>query len=75
MRGLGFCFHPFFQQKINGKATMLAQKCLECGHCVTLYPEDAFTMSGYDMNEVKTYDKSIFGIDEDILLNTIKYFR
>ncbi|ROR25848.1 4Fe-4S dicluster protein [Mobilisporobacter senegalensis] len=46
----------------NGKVTMLAEKCLECGHCVAICPKDAFTMSGYDMDEVKTYDKNIFGI-------------
>ena len=59
----------------NGKVTMMADKCLECGHCVAICPKDAFTMSGYDMNEVKTYDKSIFGIDDDILLNTIQFRR
>lgn len=59
----------------KGKAEMLAEKCLECGHCVAVCPEDAFTMSGYDMNEVKPYEKNIFGIDEDILLNTIKFRR
>jgi len=59
----------------NGKATMMAEKCLECGHCVAICPKDAFTMRGYDMQEVKTYDKNIFGIDEDILLNTIQFRR
>lgn len=76
--GCGLCckdcpHHVLVLQK--GKATMLAEKCLECGHCVAICPKDAFTMSGYDMNEVKTYDKNLFGIDEDILLNTIKFRR
>lgn len=59
----------------DGKAATLAEKCLECGHCVAICPKDAITMSGYDMDEVKTYDINIFGIDEDILLNTIKFRR
>lgn len=59
----------------NGKAAMLAEKCLECGHCVAICPKGAFSMSGYDMHEVKAYDKNIFGIDEDLLLNTIQFRR
>ncbi|WMC91421.1 nitroreductase family protein [Kineothrix sp. MB12-C1] len=59
----------------KGKAAILAEKCLECGHCVAICPTEAFTMSGYDMDEVKTYDKNSFGIDEDILLNTIQFRR
>lgn len=59
----------------NEKAAIMAEKCLECGHCVAICPKNAFTMSGYDMNEVKTYDKNIFGNDEDILLNTIQFRR
>lgn len=59
----------------NGKATMIAEKCLECGHCVAICPEYAVTMSGYDMNDVKTYDENNFGIDEEVFLNTLKFRR
>jgi len=76
--GCGLCCKDCPQHVLvlqNGKATMLAERCLECGHCVAICPKNAFTMSGYDMHEVKTYDKSTFGIDEDILLNTIQFRR
>lgn len=76
--GCGLCCKDCPHQVLvlkNGKAAMLAEKCLECGHCVAICPKEAFTMSGYDMNEVKAYDKNCFGIDEDILLNTIQFRR
>lgn len=76
--GCGICCKDCPQHVLelqNGKATMLAEQCLECGHCVAICPKDAFTMSGYDMNEVKSYDKNTFGMDEDILLNTIQFRR
>ncbi|WP_101696249.1 nitroreductase family protein [Clostridium minihomine] len=59
----------------NGKAVMLAEQCLECGHCVAICPKDAVTMNGYDMNEVKAYDKNSFGMNEDVFLNTIQFRR
>lgn len=59
----------------NGKAIMSREKCLECGHCVAICPKEAFSMDGYDMNEVKSYDKSTFGVDSDVLLNTIQFRR
>ncbi|MFT4104734.1 MAG: nitroreductase family protein [Lacrimispora sp.] len=76
--GCGLCCKDCTSRVIvlqKGKAVMMAEKCLECGHCVAVCPTDAFTMSGYDMSEVKPYDENVFGIDEDILLNTIKFRR
>jgi len=76
--GCGICCTDCPQRVLklhNGKAQVTADKCLECGHCVAICPEDAFTMNGYEMKDVKTYDKNTFGIDADTLLNTIKFRR
>lgn len=59
----------------EGKAILLSEVCLKCGHCIAICPQAAVSISGYDMNEVKPYDKTSFGIDSDILLNTIKFRR
>lgn len=59
----------------NGKATVMSDQCLKCGHCIAICPRDAFIISGYDMEEVKPYDEQNFGINENVLLNTIKFRR
>ena len=74
----GLCFKDCPSRVLgmqNGEATVMSEKCLKCGHCIAICPKDAFTFSGYDMKEVITYDKKTFGIDEDILLNAIKFRR
>ncbi|MDR2480018.1 MAG: 4Fe-4S dicluster domain-containing protein [Treponema sp.] len=52
----------------DGKAALLSDTCLMCGHCIAICPQAAVTIRGYDMNEVKAYDKTGFGIDSDVLL-------
>lgn len=59
----------------NRKAAVMSDQCLKCGHCIAICPKDAFTISGYDMKEVKPYDEKNFGIDENILLNAIQFRR
>jgi nitroreductase/NAD-dependent dihydropyrimidine dehydrogenase PreA subunit len=59
----------------DGKAALLSDTCLLCGHCIAICPQSAVTISGYDMNEVKAYDKTNFGIDSDVLLNIIQFRR
>ena len=59
----------------DGKAALLSDLCLKCGHCIAICPVSAVAISGYDMSEVITYDKTGFGIDSDVLLNTIKFRR
>lgn len=58
-----------------GKAIMTADQCLECGHCVAICPKDAITMNTYDKTEAKSYDRSTFGLNDQVLLNTIKFRR
>lgn len=58
-----------------GKAALLSDICLKCGHCIAICPVSAVSISGYDMNEVVAYDKTCFGLDSDVLLNTIKFRR
>jgi nitroreductase/NAD-dependent dihydropyrimidine dehydrogenase PreA subunit len=59
----------------DGKAALLSDTCLLCGHCIAICPQSAVTICGYDMNEVKAYNKTNFGIDSDVLLNTIQFRR
>ena len=59
----------------NGKAAVLSDQCLKCGHCIAICPQGAVAMDGLDMNEVKPYTKSNFGIKDDVLLNTLKFRR
>jgi nitroreductase/NAD-dependent dihydropyrimidine dehydrogenase PreA subunit len=59
----------------NEKSAVMSDQCLKCGHCVAICPKDAFSISGYDMKEVKQYDNNKFGINADILLNTIQFRR
>lgn len=59
----------------GGKAAVLSDLCLKCGHCIAICPQSAVAIGGYDMNEVKAYGKINFGIDGDVLLNTIKCRR
>lgn len=59
----------------DGKAALLSDMCLKCGHCIAICPVSAVSISGYDMNEVIAYDKTSFGIGSDIFLNTLKFRR
>lgn len=59
----------------NGKAAVMSDQCLKCGHCVAICPTEAFTISGYDMKEVKPYDKESFSIGEHTLLNSLQFRR
>jgi nitroreductase/NAD-dependent dihydropyrimidine dehydrogenase PreA subunit len=68
------CPHHVLELR-DGKAALLSDTCLHCGHCIAICPRSAVTISGYDMNEVKAYDKTGFGIDSDVLFNTIQFRR
>jgi len=59
----------------DGKAVVLSDRCLKCGHCIAICPKGAVSMSGLDMKEVKPYSKKDFGLNEDVLLNTLKFRR
>ncbi|MGL4392780.1 MAG: nitroreductase family protein, partial [Fusobacteriaceae bacterium] len=36
----------------NGKAKLINEKCIECGHCVAVCPVNAISIENYDMGEV-----------------------
>jgi nitroreductase/Pyruvate/2-oxoacid:ferredoxin oxidoreductase delta subunit len=59
----------------GGRAVLLSDMCLKCGHCIAICPKSAIAISGYDMNEIMAYDKASFGIDSDIFLSTLKFRR
>lgn len=76
--GCGMCTRDCPVQAIkliDSKANMLAENCMECGHCVAICPQGAVSMNGYDMTQVKSYDKDNFSISSDNLLNAIKFRR
>jgi nitroreductase/Pyruvate/2-oxoacid:ferredoxin oxidoreductase delta subunit len=68
------CPHHVLELR-DGKAALLSDTCLFCGHCIAICPQAAVTIRGYDMNEVKSYDKTGFDIDSDVLLNAIQFRR
>lgn len=57
------------------KAYIVSDKCILCGHCVAICPQNAVTIDEYDMSEVKEYSKEDYHIDDDIMLNSIKFRR
>jgi nitroreductase/NAD-dependent dihydropyrimidine dehydrogenase PreA subunit len=59
----------------NSKARPIADKCLLCGHCIAICPTAAVLIDEYDMKEVKEYQADTFDLDEDSLLNAIKFRR
>lgn len=76
--GCGLCEKDCTHHAIrvmDGKAHMIAESCMECGHCVAICPKKAVSMNGYDMNEVKEYNADKFDISADIVLNRIKFRR
>jgi nitroreductase/NAD-dependent dihydropyrimidine dehydrogenase PreA subunit len=76
--GCGMCVKdcPHHAIKVKDKkADMVLDSCMECGHCVAICPNAAISMNGYDMSEVKEYDKDIFTIAPDAFLNNIKFRR
>ena len=60
---------------VEGKANINNVKCFKCGHCIAVCPKNAVYTDEYNMDEVKEYNKEEFSIDEDNLLNFIKFRR
>lgn len=60
---------------VEGKAKINNIKCFKCGHCIAICPKNAVYTDEYNMDEVKQYNKEKFSIDEDNLLNFIKFRR
>lgn len=76
--GCGKCVKDCFPNDIeivDGKAVMKNTRCIKCGHCIAVCPTNAIAMDDYDMSSVKSYSKEEFDIEEDHLLNFIKFRR
>lgn len=76
--GCGLCCNDcasFILELKNDKANMVAEYCLLCGHCVAICPKNAVSIDDYDMSEVVEHNDETFGIEENVMLNTIKFRR
>ena len=76
--GCGKCVKDCFPKDIeivDKKAVINNVRCISCGHCVAICPENAVASDEYNMEEVIDYDKEKFDISEENLLNFIKYRR
>lgn len=76
--GCGQCVKDCFPNDIeivDGKAHVKNAACIKCGHCIAVCPKNAVSIDEYSMEDVKDYNKEEFSIDEDNLLNFIKFRR
>jgi nitroreductase/NAD-dependent dihydropyrimidine dehydrogenase PreA subunit len=76
--GCGLCVKGCSRQAIqfaNEKAEVDLSSCSECGHCVAICPQNAVSTPDYDGDEIFEYDKEIFKLDPEHLLNFIKFRR
>jgi len=76
--GCGQCVKDCFPNDIEivyGKAHVKNVACIKCGHCIAVCPKNAVSIDEYSMEDVKEYNKEEFFIDEDNLLNFIKFRR
>lgn len=76
--GCKLCINDCIVRDINlveGKADIKNIACIKCGHCIAICPKNAVFTDEYSMDEVKEYNKEEFSIDEDNLLNFIKFRR
>ncbi|MEG0378763.1 MAG: nitroreductase family protein, partial [Eubacterium sp.] len=76
--GCGACVDDCFPMDIkmkDGTAEAANTTCIKCGHCIAVCPEEAVTLTDYDMSEVKAYDADTFDIPSEKLMNFIKFRR
>ncbi len=75
--GCGLCCKDCVRNALElaGKKARLVGSCMKCGHCIAICPQNAVAIEEYDMSEVKEYSSDCFGLDAEILLNTIKFRR
>jgi nitroreductase/NAD-dependent dihydropyrimidine dehydrogenase PreA subunit len=60
---------------VNGKANINNITCIKCGHCIAVCPRNAVSTNEYKMEDVKEYNKEEFEVNEENLLNFIKFRR
>ncbi len=68
------CVRAILELKDN-KAYKTSEKCILCGHCVAICPQNAITIDEYDMSEVETYNKEACHIDGKVMLDAVKFRR
>lgn len=68
------CF-PNDIEMVDGKAIAKNVRCIKCGHCIAVCPQNAVSTDDYDMNEVLEYDDETFCVEDENLLNFIKFRR
>lgn len=72
--GCGLCVKDCFPKNIllkDGKA-VVTSKCMECGHCIAVCPQNAVVMDGYDMSEVLESSLDSASLEPELLLKAIK---
>lgn len=76
--GCGLCVKDCFTQDIEmagQKAKSKKIRCIECGHCIAVCPQNAIVLENYPMAEVIEYEEGKFEIDENQYLRALKYRR
>lgn len=77
--GCGLCVSDCVRQRLflSDKKAAVNENipCMECSHCISICPENAIIMLGYDNNEAKEYNSEEFDIQSEKLLNFIKFRR
>lgn len=68
------CFFKALSKK-DDKFFVDEDKCINCGHCIAICPRGAVESLDSDMNEVKEYNREEFHIDDEKILNFIKFRR
>lgn len=68
------CFFKALSNK-NSEIVVDKDKCRNCGHCIAICPQNAVECIDLDMNEVKEYNTEEFYIDDEKILNFIKFRR
>ena len=66
------CFFKALSNEDN-KIIVDENKCRNCGHCIAICPQNAVECVDLDMNEVKEYNKEEFYIEDEKILNFIKF--
>ena len=68
------CFFKALSNEDN-KIIVDENKGRNCGHCIAICPQNAVECVDLDMNEVKEYNKEEFYIEDEKILNFIKFRR
>ena len=75
--GCGACAGDCLSRAIvcqDGKA-VIKKPCFRCGHCIAICPSGAVSMDDFDMKEVFPFEKELFTISPEVLLNVMKFRR